>query len=51
MTSGVSSYNILIKKFPGSLLAGMFNFDEMTMNLYADAGASKAVDVGEKFKN
>jgi LemA protein len=47
---GVSSYNILIKKFPGSLLAGVFNFDEMT-RFKADVNASKAVDVGEKFKN
>ena len=47
---GVSAYNILIKKFPGSLLAGMFNFDEMT-RFKSDVNASKAVDVGEKFKN
>jgi LemA protein len=47
---GVGSYNVLIKKFPGSLLAGVFNFDEMT-RFKSDVNANKAVDVGEKFKN
>jgi len=47
---GVGNYNTLIKKFPGSLLAGMFNFEEMT-RFKSDVNASKAVDVGEKFKN
>ena len=45
---GVKDYNVLIKKFPGSLLAGLFNFD--AMNLYkADAGSENAVDVNFNF--
>lgn len=45
---GVKEYNIHIKKFPGSMLAGLFNFDEMTL-YKADAGADKAVDVNFDF--
>ena len=44
----VNIYNKLIKKFPGSFLAGIFNFTEM--NRYkADAGSEKAPDVNFKF--
>ena len=45
---GVNVYNKHIKKFPGSLLAGIFNFDEM--NRYkADAGSENAPDVNFDF--
>lgn len=45
---GVNKYNKLIKKFPASILAGMFNFDEM--NRYkADAGSENAPDVSFDF--
>ena len=47
---GVNEYNILIKKFPGSLLASIFNFEEMN-RFESDSGANKAIDVGEKFKD
>jgi LemA protein len=40
----VNVYNIHIKKFPGSLLAGLFNFDEMT-RFAAEEGAEQAPDV------
>ncbi|WP_435261582.1 LemA family protein [Tenacibaculum sp. nBUS_03] len=41
-------YNKHIKKFPGSILAGIFNFDEM--NRYkSDAGSEKAPNVDFKF--
>ncbi len=45
----VNAYNIHIKKFPGSLLAGLFNFDEMT-RFAAEEGAEKAPDVKFDFK-
>jgi LemA protein len=45
----VNVYNIHIKKFPGSLLAGVFNFDEMT-RFAAEEGAEKAPDVKFDFK-
>lgn len=45
----VNVYNQLIKKFPGSILAGIFNFDEMS-RYKSDAESEKAVDVGEEFK-
>ncbi len=41
---GVNIYNKHIRKFPGSLLAGVFNFDKMT-RYKADAGSEKAPDV------
>lgn len=45
---GVNKYNKLIKKFPASILAGMFNFDEM--NRYkSDAGSENAPDVNFDF--
>ncbi|MEO9570070.1 MAG: LemA family protein [Polaribacter sp.] len=45
----VNIYNKLIKKFPGSFLAGVMNFDEM--DLYkSNPGSENAIDVGEKFK-
>ena len=44
----VNVYNKLIKKFPGSLLAGLFNFDEMT-RYKADPGSEKAPDVNFDF--
>lgn len=45
----VEPYNKHIKIFPNSLLAGLFNFDEM--NYYkADAGSEKAPDVDFNFK-
>ncbi|SEE21060.1 LemA protein [Tenacibaculum sp. MAR_2010_89] len=41
-------YNKHIKKFPGSILAGIFNFDEM--NRYkSDAGSENAPNVDFKF--
>ncbi|MFG6687783.1 LemA family protein [Mariniflexile sp. HNIBRBA6329] len=44
----VEPYNKHIKIFPNSLLAGMFNFDQM--NYYkADAGSEKAPDVDFNF--
>ncbi len=44
----VNIYNKLIKKFPGSFLAGIFNFDEM--NRYkAAAGSENAPDVNFDF--
>jgi len=45
----VNVYNIHIKQFPGSLLAGLFNFDEMT-RFAAEEGAEKAPDVKFDFK-
>ncbi len=45
----VEPYNKHIKIFPNSLLAGLFNFDQM--NYYkADAGSEKAPDVDFNFK-
>jgi len=45
----VEPYNKHIKIFPNSLLAGIFNFDQM--NYYkADAGSEKAPDVDFNFK-
>jgi LemA protein len=45
----VEPYNKHIKIFPNSLLAGLFNFDQM--NYYkADAGSEKAPDVDFDFK-
>ncbi len=45
----VEPYNKHIKIFPNSLLAGLFNFDQM--NYYkADAGSEKAPDVEFDFK-
>ncbi|MEJ1224090.1 LemA family protein [Sediminicola sp. 1XM1-17] len=44
----VNIYNIHIKKFPNSVLAGMFNFDPMT-RYQADPGAEKAPDVEFEF--
>ena len=44
----VNIYNKLIKKFPGSFLAGIFNFDEM--NRYkADAGSENAPNINFDF--
>lgn len=45
---GVNVYNKHIKKFPGSLFAGIFNFDEMN-RFKSDPGAEKAPDVDFKF--
>ncbi|MCH3884115.1 LemA family protein [Tenacibaculum aquimarinum] len=45
---GVNKYNKHIKVFPGSLLAGLFNFDEMT-RYKADAGSENAPDVDFDF--
>ena len=45
----VEPYNKHIKIFPNSVLAGMFNFDEMSY-YKADAGAEKAPDVDFNFK-
>tara|TARA_R110002050_G_scaffold282339_1_gene430233 strand:- start:897 stop:1508 length:612 start_codon:yes stop_codon:yes gene_type:complete len=47
---GVNNYNKHIKIFPNSILAGIFNFDEM--NRYqADAGSENAPDVNFDFNN
>lgn len=40
----VNKYNIKIKKFPNSMFAGWFGFDEMT-RYQADEGAEKAPEV------
>jgi len=45
----VNAYNIHIKKFPGSFLAGLFHFSEMT-RFAAEEGAEKAPDVKFDFK-
>ncbi|MCD8407918.1 LemA family protein [Tenacibaculum dicentrarchi] len=45
----VNIYNKLIKKFPGSFLAGLFDFDEM--NRYkADRGSENAPNIDFNFK-
>ena len=46
---GVNNYNKHIKIFPNSLLAGWFNFEEMS-RYKSDVGSDNAVDVGSKFK-
>ena len=46
----VNIYNQLIKKFPGSFLAGVMNFDEMT-RYQSDEGSEKAPDVNFDFGN
>lgn len=45
----VEPYNKHIKTFPNSVLAGLFNFDDMSY-YKADAGAEKAPDVDFDFK-
>jgi len=45
----VEPYNVLIKKFPGSILAGIFNFDELAY-FKAEAGSENAPDVNFDFK-
>lgn len=45
----VEPYNKHIKVFPNSVLAGIFNFDEMSY-YKADAGAERAPDVDFDFK-
>ncbi|TMM30082.1 LemA family protein [Polaribacter aestuariivivens] len=47
---GVNDYNKHIKIFPNSILAGIFNFDEMS-RYKADAGSENAPDVDFDFKN
>ncbi|AOW17562.1 LemA family protein [Polaribacter vadi] len=47
---GVNNYNKHIKIFPNSILAGMFNFDEMS-RYQADAGSENAPDVNFDFNN
>ncbi len=44
----VGNYNILIRKFPNKLFAGMFGFDPMT-RYEAEAGAENAPDVDFNF--
>ncbi|WP_299397034.1 LemA family protein [uncultured Gelidibacter sp.] len=45
----VEPYNKHIKTFPNSILAGLFNFDDLSY-YKADAGAEKAPDVDFDFK-
>ncbi len=45
----VNAYSIHIKKFPGSVLAGIFNFEDMP-RFAAEEGAEKAPDVKFDFK-
>lgn len=45
----VNAYNVHIKLFPGSFLAGLFNFDEMP-RFAAEEGAEKAPEVKFDFK-
>jgi LemA protein len=47
--SDVNKYNKHIKVFPNTILAGWFNFDEMS-RFQSNPGAENAIDVGEKFK-
>ena len=47
--AGVNVYNKLIKKFPGSFLAGIFNFDEMN-RFKSNPGSENAPDVSFDFK-
>ncbi|WP_405608759.1 LemA family protein [Polaribacter sp. Asnod1-A03] len=47
---GVNEYNKHIKVFPGSLLAGIFNFDEMD-RYKANAGSENAPDVDFDFNS
>ncbi|MCG1037515.1 LemA family protein [Polaribacter sargassicola] len=47
---GVNNYNKHIKVFPGSLLAGIFNFDEMD-RYKANAGSENAPDVDFDFNS
>ncbi|MBC6999442.1 MULTISPECIES: LemA family protein [Bacteroidota] len=44
----VEPYNLHIKKFPNSILAGIFNFDELAY-FKAEAGAEQAPDVNFEF--
>ena len=46
---GVNNYNKHIKVFPNSVLAGMFNFDEMS-RFKSNPGAENAPDVNFDFK-
>ena len=46
--TGVNNYNKLIKKFPGSFLAGIFNFDEMD-RFKSNPGSENAPDVSFDF--
>lgn len=48
--AGVNKYNKHIKVFPGSLLAGILNFDEMT-RFKSNPGSENAPDVDFNFKN
>ena len=48
--AGVNNYNKHIKIFPNSLLAGMFNFDEMD-RYQANAGSENAPNINFDFKN
>lgn len=45
----VEPYNLHIKKFPNSILAGIFNFDELAY-YKADAGSENAPDVDFDFE-
>lgn len=44
----VNTYNVHIRKFPNSVLAGVFNFDEMA-RYQADPGSENAPDVEFEF--
>ena len=44
----VKAYNKAIKRFPGNIYAGMFNFEEKGY-FKSDEGADKATDVREEF--
>lgn len=44
----VNTYNVHIRKFPNSVLAGIFNFDQMA-RYQADPGAENAPDVEFEF--
>ena len=46
----IKPYNNHVKKFPNSILAGLFNFDDKVY-FDAEAGAEKPVDVEFDFKN
>ena len=47
--ASVQPYNVLIKKFPGSFLASIFNFEELAY-FRSDVGAENAPDVNFDFK-
>lgn len=46
----IRDYNVKVRRFPGSIFAGMFGFEQKE-SFSADEGADAAVNVGELFDN